>query len=100
MRRKGGDLPEGVTAGNGSLMFNRPLGLTDAGIYQCVAYNVVGTGKAEVEITVTGMLCCYSESYKTNHLFFYFFNSSPGCMFFCCCCRPPCFFPKKITLLY
>ncbi|XP_041723997.1 nectin-4-like [Coregonus clupeaformis] len=51
--RKGGDLPEGVTTGNGSLLFNRPLGLTDAGIYQCVAKNVVGTGKAEVEITVT-----------------------------------------------
>ncbi|KAK6323240.1 hypothetical protein J4Q44_G00055790 [Coregonus suidteri] len=51
--RKGGDLPEGVTARNGSLLFNRPLSLTDAGIYQCVANNVVGVGKAEVEITVT-----------------------------------------------
>lgn len=82
MRRKGGDLPEGVTAGNGSLMFNRPLGLTDAGIYQCVAYNVVGTGKAEVEITVTGMLCCYSESYKTNHLFIYFLTVVQDVCFF------------------
>uniref|UniRef100_A0A4W5JFX3 Nectin cell adhesion molecule 4a n=1 Tax=Hucho hucho TaxID=62062 RepID=A0A4W5JFX3_9TELE len=51
--RKGGDLPEGVTTGNGSLLFNRPLVLTDAGIYQCVAMNSVGAGTAEVEITVT-----------------------------------------------
>ncbi|XP_038831520.1 nectin-4-like [Salvelinus namaycush] len=51
--RKGGDLPEGVTTGNGSLLFNRPLVLTDAGIYQCVAMNSVGAGNAEVEITVT-----------------------------------------------
>ncbi|XP_014011453.1 nectin-4 [Salmo salar] len=51
--RKGGDLPEGVTTGNGSLLFNRPLVLTDAGIYQCVAMNSVGADNAEVEITVT-----------------------------------------------
>uniref|UniRef100_A0A8K9UD19 Ig-like domain-containing protein n=1 Tax=Oncorhynchus mykiss TaxID=8022 RepID=A0A8K9UD19_ONCMY len=51
--RKGRDLPEGVTTGNGSLLFNRPLVLTDAGIYQCVAMNSVGADNAEVEITVT-----------------------------------------------
>ncbi|XP_071020426.1 nectin-4-like [Oncorhynchus clarkii lewisi] len=51
--RKGRDLPEGVTTGNGSLLFNRPLILTDAGIYQCVAMNSVGADNAEVEITVT-----------------------------------------------
>lgn len=60
MCRKGGDLPEGVTTGNGSLLFNRPLVLTDAGIYQCVAMNSVGADNAEVEITVTGRLGYHS----------------------------------------
>ncbi|XP_010903408.2 nectin-4 [Esox lucius] len=50
--RKDGELPEGVIGKNGSLKFNRPLALTDAGIYQCVAENVVGAGTADVEVTV------------------------------------------------
>ncbi|KAF7658456.1 hypothetical protein LDENG_00012610 [Lucifuga dentata] len=51
--RMGGVLPEGVIPHpNGTLLFGRPLSLSDAGIYQCVAKNEVGVGKAEVEIKV------------------------------------------------
>lgn len=51
----GGELPEGVIPHpNGTLTFGRPLSLSDAGTYQCVAKNDVGVGKAEVEITVKG----------------------------------------------
>ncbi|XP_073330769.1 nectin-4 [Pagrus major] len=49
--RMGGELPEGVIPHpNGTLVFGRPLSLSDEGIYQCVAKNDVGEGKAEVEI--------------------------------------------------
>ncbi|KAM3857826.1 nectin-4 [Diretmus argenteus] len=52
--RKGGVLPEGVIPyPNGTLVFGRPLSLSDSGIYQCAAKNEVGVGKADVEITMT-----------------------------------------------
>ncbi|XP_054457682.1 nectin-4 [Anoplopoma fimbria] len=51
--RMGGELPEGVIPHpNGTLVFGRPLSLSDGGIYQCVAKNDVGVGKAEVDIGV------------------------------------------------
>nr|XP_019955610.1 PREDICTED: nectin-4 isoform X1 [Paralichthys olivaceus]XP_019955612.1 PREDICTED: nectin-4 isoform X1 [Paralichthys olivaceus] len=51
--RMGKELPEGVIPlPNGTLVFGRPLSLSDAGTYQCVAKNDVGVGKAEVEIVV------------------------------------------------
>uniref|UniRef100_A0A669BZ34 Nectin cell adhesion molecule 4a n=1 Tax=Oreochromis niloticus TaxID=8128 RepID=A0A669BZ34_ORENI len=51
--RKDGELPKGVIPHiNGTLAFGRPLNLSDAGTYQCVATNEVGVGKAEVEINV------------------------------------------------
>uniref|UniRef100_A0A3Q0SZE7 Nectin cell adhesion molecule 4a n=1 Tax=Amphilophus citrinellus TaxID=61819 RepID=A0A3Q0SZE7_AMPCI len=46
--RKDGELPKGVIQhANGTLAFERPLNLSDAGTYQCVATNEVGVGKAE-----------------------------------------------------
>lgn len=52
--RKGKALPEGVTSHpNGTLTFRRPVNLTDAGVYQCVAKNEVGEGRGEAMITVT-----------------------------------------------
>ncbi|XP_039996373.1 nectin-4 [Xiphias gladius] len=52
--RMGGELPEGVIPHpNGTLIFGRPLNLSDRGTYQCVAKNEVGEAKAEVEIVVT-----------------------------------------------
>lgn len=51
--RVGEDLPEGVILQpDGTLFFGRPLSKSDAGTYQCVAKNTVGTGKVEVEVTV------------------------------------------------
>ncbi|KAL7876134.1 hypothetical protein AOLI_G00110970 [Acnodon oligacanthus] len=51
--RKDGGLPDGVTTEQGLLKFNRPLSLTDAGEYECVAANVVGSGRSHLKITVT-----------------------------------------------
>ncbi|XP_055363125.1 nectin-4 isoform X2 [Betta splendens] len=51
--RAGGKLPEGVIPHpNGTLLFGRPLSLSDNGIYQCVAKNKMGTATAEVEVFV------------------------------------------------
>ncbi|XP_036406647.1 nectin-4 isoform X2 [Megalops cyprinoides] len=50
--RRGGALPEGVTQRNDTLLFSRPLTLTDAGLYECVAKNSVGLAKADVDIAV------------------------------------------------
>lgn len=51
--RNGGQLPEGVISHpNGTLFFGRPLTVSDGGLYQCVAKNEVGTGKAEMEVIV------------------------------------------------
>uniref|UniRef100_A0A8D0DAE4 Nectin cell adhesion molecule 4a n=1 Tax=Sander lucioperca TaxID=283035 RepID=A0A8D0DAE4_SANLU len=53
-RYNGGQLPEGVIPHpNGTLVFGRPLDLSDGGTYLCVAKNDVGQGKVEVEISVT-----------------------------------------------
>ncbi|XP_036375248.1 nectin-4-like [Megalops cyprinoides] len=51
--RRDGALPEGVAEEGGVLLFRRPLSLMDAGVYECVAKNSVGVGKAAVEITVS-----------------------------------------------
>uniref|UniRef100_UPI003AB0BF22 nectin-4 n=1 Tax=Centroberyx gerrardi TaxID=166262 RepID=UPI003AB0BF22 len=61
--RKGEVLPEGVIPHpNGTLAFGRPLSSSDAGTYQCVTKNEVGTGKAEVKVTVA------AESRQTDLL--------------------------------
>ncbi|XP_018529768.1 nectin-4 isoform X2 [Lates calcarifer] len=52
--RKDSELPEGVIPHpNGTLIFGRPLSLSDRGIYKCVAKNEVGEANAEMEIVVT-----------------------------------------------
>uniref|UniRef100_A0A3B3ZE94 Ig-like domain-containing protein n=1 Tax=Periophthalmus magnuspinnatus TaxID=409849 RepID=A0A3B3ZE94_9GOBI len=48
-QRDGEDVPEGaVPQPDGTLLFERPLSLSDAGMYQCVADNNIGIGKAEL----------------------------------------------------
>ncbi|XP_026072480.1 nectin-4-like isoform X1 [Carassius auratus] len=51
--RKGEALPEGVTVDGGSLLFSRPLSLTDKGVYVCTTTNLVGSGKAEIAINIS-----------------------------------------------
>ncbi|XP_017327524.1 nectin-4 [Ictalurus punctatus] len=51
--RKDGGLPDGVTVEKEILRFDRPLRLTDKGVYECVATNVVGSGKVDIAIEVT-----------------------------------------------
>ncbi|CAG5929501.1 unnamed protein product [Menidia menidia] len=49
--RIGEKLPEcAVSHPNGTLVFGKPLNLSDEGIYQCTAVNEVGKAKAEVQI--------------------------------------------------
>lgn len=55
LHRKDGGLPDGVTVEKEILRFDRPLRLTDKGVYECVATNVVGSGKVDIAIEVTGM---------------------------------------------
>lgn len=51
--RDGAELPEGVSPQpDGTLLFERPLSLSDGGVYQCVAKNSIGIGKAEQEVTI------------------------------------------------
>ncbi|XP_072314600.1 nectin-4 [Eucyclogobius newberryi] len=51
--RDGEAVPEGaVPQPDGTLVFERPLSMSDKGTYQCVAINGVGTGKAELQVTV------------------------------------------------
>ncbi|KAM9836400.1 nectin-4-like isoform 2-T2 [Aulostomus maculatus] len=52
--RVGVEMPEGATPHpNGTLVFERPLSLSDGGTYKCVAKNVVGEGTAEVTVGVS-----------------------------------------------
>ncbi|KAM8898438.1 nectin-4-like isoform 2-T2 [Spinachia spinachia] len=51
--RTGGELPEdAISHTNGSLVFGRPLSVSDGGTYQCVAKNDVGVERVEVAIDV------------------------------------------------
>ncbi|XP_067301404.1 nectin-4-like isoform X2 [Pseudorasbora parva] len=50
--RKGKALPEGVNVDGGTLRFSMPLRLTDQGDYVCTTTNVVGSGKAEISISI------------------------------------------------
>lgn len=52
--RKGGALPDGVTVDGERLVFGQALRLKDSGVYECVAKNVVGVGKADFDINITG----------------------------------------------
>ncbi|XP_062849619.1 nectin-4 [Trichomycterus rosablanca] len=59
--RTGGSLPDGVTIEKEILRFNRPLSLTDKGVYECVATNQIGSGKAHLNVTVTGILQTFDK---------------------------------------
>lgn len=60
--RKDGGIPEDVTVEKDILRFNRPLRLTDKGVYRCVATNIVGSGTyVDMEIEVTGMSLCFKK---------------------------------------
>ncbi|CAB1448608.1 unnamed protein product [Pleuronectes platessa] len=49
---RGGALPDGVSVVGGKLVFGRTLRLNDSGVYECVAKNIAGAGKAEYSVTV------------------------------------------------
>ncbi|XP_067257028.1 nectin-4 [Chanodichthys erythropterus] len=53
--RKGEALPEGVTVDGGTLSFSRPLLLTDQGDYICTTTNLVGSGRAEISISISDL---------------------------------------------
>ncbi len=53
--RKDEALPEGVTVEGGTLRFVRALSLTDQGVYVCTTTNEVGSGRAEILITISGV---------------------------------------------
>lgn len=51
--RDGAEVPEGASPQpDGTLLFERPLSMSDGGTYQCVAKNIIGVGKAELEVTI------------------------------------------------
>ncbi|CAB1426929.1 unnamed protein product [Pleuronectes platessa] len=50
--RRGGALPDGVFVIGGKLVFGRTLRLNDSGVYECVAKNFAGAGKAEYSVTI------------------------------------------------
>ncbi|XP_058500512.1 nectin-4 [Solea solea] len=50
----GGALPDGVSVVGEKLIFGRPLRLNDSGVFECVAKNKVGLGRAEYTLMVTG----------------------------------------------
>ncbi|XP_053293593.1 nectin-4 isoform X2 [Pleuronectes platessa] len=50
--RRGGALPDGVSVIGGKLVFGRTLRLNDSGVYECVAKNIAGAGKAEYSVTI------------------------------------------------
>ncbi|XP_062384891.1 nectin-4 isoform X2 [Sardina pilchardus] len=50
--RRGGNLPDDISAEGGRLVFGRPLVATDAGVYECEARNRIGTDKGELQVTV------------------------------------------------
>ncbi|XP_060940209.1 nectin-4-like [Limanda limanda] len=50
--RRGGALPDGVSVVGGKLVFGRTLRLNDSGVYECVAKNIAGVGKAEYSVTI------------------------------------------------
>lgn len=52
--RRDGDLPDGISATGGRLVFGRPLVLTDTGVYECEARNHMGADKGELQVTVRG----------------------------------------------
>ncbi|CAL1590516.1 unnamed protein product [Knipowitschia caucasica] len=51
--RDGKAVPDGaVPQLDGTLLFERPLMVSDSGMYQCVAQNLIDVGKAEVNVTI------------------------------------------------
>lgn len=62
--RKGENLPESVTVEGGMLRFSRPLRLTDKGAYICTTTNLVGSGKAEIELNISGK--CLSHIFSCH----------------------------------
>lgn len=51
--RDGAELPEGAAPQpDGTLLFERPLSLSDGGKYECEAESSIGIGKAELDVTV------------------------------------------------
>lgn len=54
MLRRGGALPDGVSAAGEKLAFGRPIRMSDSGVYECVVKNNMGVGKSDFTLTVTG----------------------------------------------
>lgn len=57
--RKGGALPDVVSVHGGKLSFGRALRINDSGVYECLARNSVGVGRAEYLLNVTGKDLCF-----------------------------------------
>lgn len=52
--RKGGALPDGISAVRDKLIFGRPLRLNDSGLYECMVNNKLGVGKTEYMMIISG----------------------------------------------